>query len=290
MSMKVQNRGMVFLPHQHKANPPLTHTNSTIDKFMGGESADYILVAEEWPTFLYDEESGWNIKDIRRGLFHGHILARVSSIYPMTYHLNQRGTPCIQVALQIYHNKTAVRNEITTGAWKIKASQAQGHPSFLKAHRITKVTPEMVAYVAVQVQQCPSAGPSPDATPSQTYIGLSAMPTWGEMDGTFSLVHFYHLIIKTLTDGKDPWVVETLSWWQRQVYTILHLTSTFSSTPSRKLFGDCLEDPAGPSKRIILTNRTTYRLMERQKWQADGGEDGQSRAVCVGCRVFRCGH
>ena len=95
MSMKVQNRGMVFLPHQHKANPQLTHTNSTIDKFMGGESADYILVAEEWPTFLYDEESGWNIKDIRRGLFHGHILARVSSIHPMIHHLNQRGTPCI---------------------------------------------------------------------------------------------------------------------------------------------------------------------------------------------------
>ena len=75
MSMKVQNRGMLFLYHQSNTNPQLTHNNSTIDKFMGGESADYTLVAEEWLTFLYDEESGWNIKDIRRGLFCGHILA-----------------------------------------------------------------------------------------------------------------------------------------------------------------------------------------------------------------------
>ena len=72
---------MSFLHVQCKVNPQLTHNNSTIDKLKGGESADYALVAEEWPTFLYDEESGWNIKDIRRGLFRGHILARVSSIH-----------------------------------------------------------------------------------------------------------------------------------------------------------------------------------------------------------------
>ena len=185
----------------------------------------------------------------------------------------------------MYRNKTAIRNEIATGAFKIKASQGQGRAPFLKAHRITKVTPEMVAYVAVQVQQSLSAGPSPDGTPSQTYMGLSAMEIWGEMDRTFSLVHFYHLIIKTLSDGEDPWVVETLGWWQRRVYTILHHTSTFSSTPHRKLFGDGSEDSAGPGKRIILTNRRTYRLMEKQKQQVDEGEGEQSRVVCAGCLV-----
>ena len=48
-----------------------------IDVFLGGESANHALVAEEWPTFLYDETSGWSINDVRRGLFRGHVLARV---------------------------------------------------------------------------------------------------------------------------------------------------------------------------------------------------------------------
>lgn len=34
-------------------------------------------MAEEWPTFLYDEQAGWNENNIKNGLFRGHVLARV---------------------------------------------------------------------------------------------------------------------------------------------------------------------------------------------------------------------
>ena len=41
------------------------------------------------------------------------------------------------------------------------------------------------------------------------------MKCWANTDGTFNLIHFYYLIMKTLTDAKDDWVTETMNWWQR---------------------------------------------------------------------------
>jgi len=43
---------------------------------------DFQLVAEEWPTFLYDEEAGWNANKAEHGLFRGHVLTRVCSMPP----------------------------------------------------------------------------------------------------------------------------------------------------------------------------------------------------------------
>jgi hypothetical protein len=58
-----------------------------IDRFVACESADHMLVAEEWPTFLYDEASGWSIHDVRRGLFRGHVLARVCFNFSDPHHI-----------------------------------------------------------------------------------------------------------------------------------------------------------------------------------------------------------
>jgi len=41
------------------------------------------------------------------------------------------------------------------------------------------------------------------------------MKEWGTTDGTFNLIHFYHLIVKTLTSDTDEWVLQTISWWKR---------------------------------------------------------------------------
>ena len=41
------------------------------------------------------------------------------------------------------------------------------------------------------------------------------MRQWANMDGAFNLIHFYHLIVKTLADSTDEWVTETMNWWQR---------------------------------------------------------------------------
>jgi hypothetical protein len=86
----------------------------------------------------------------------------------------------------------------------------------LKRQQITKVTPQMIAYAALQV--LPTICRVPDLIPSplpQTYVGLSAMKQWDNADGTFNLIHLYHLIMKTISNNADRWVAETMDWWQR---------------------------------------------------------------------------
>lgn len=49
----------------------------------------------------------------------------------------------------------------------------------------------------------------------------------------------------------------------------------------RRLFGDGSDNSAGPSKRIILTKKTAYQLMIKQKQQEDEGVEGQTSEACV---------
>ena len=69
-----------MLPHPPcpKAHP----IHRTIVKLQDDEDMDWALIAEEWPTFLYDEQAGWSNCNIRNGLFRGHVLAQVCSIFP----------------------------------------------------------------------------------------------------------------------------------------------------------------------------------------------------------------
>jgi len=119
-----------------------------------------------------------------------------------------------QVALRLFRNKTAAQAD-RIGGWYDAKSKAKGPKDFLKRHNITKITPQMIAYAALQV--CPIIYCVQVLTPppSQTYVGLSSMRQWGTADGTFNLTHFYHLIVKTISDEADQWVSETMSWWQR---------------------------------------------------------------------------
>ena len=114
----------------------------------------------------------------------------------------------------MYRNKTAVNNERIGEPFNPKTSRFQGQQPFLTRFAIKRVTPQMVAYAAVQVFRIYLLGSAFDSSPLQTYIGLSSVG-WGDKDGTFNLIHFYHLIVKTLSDGSDKWAVDTLAWWQR---------------------------------------------------------------------------
>ena len=82
------------------SHQPLLQTHSpphsVISRFCDDEDDDHRLIAEEWPTFLYDEYSGWNEKDRKRGLFRGHVLARVSQAFcnhPPTLQCKQLDSP-----------------------------------------------------------------------------------------------------------------------------------------------------------------------------------------------------
>lgn len=111
-----------------------------------------MLIAEEWPTFLYDELAGWSMKDVRNGLFRGHVLARVGSTRILNlFSTRQHPWPLHQVALRIFRNKSAVsRDEI--GGWFDPQAKCKGPKDFLtKNTDIKKVTPQMIAYAALQV-------------------------------------------------------------------------------------------------------------------------------------------
>jgi hypothetical protein len=103
------------------------------------------------------------------------------------------------------------------------------------------------------------------------------------MDGAFSLIHFYHLIIKTLSDSTDQWVVDTLKWWNRFL-PILPLISQSGLTLSshRKIFGDEVSATAKPKARLRITAQTAYRLMRQQAASAAN----QEAQVCI-CQLPR---
>lgn len=55
---------------------------STIAKLKAqDEDPNWQLIAEEWPTFLYDEQAGWSEAKVNQGLFRGHVLVRVSRTF-----------------------------------------------------------------------------------------------------------------------------------------------------------------------------------------------------------------
>ena len=91
------------------------------------------------------------------------------------------------------------------------------------------------------------------------------MNQWGTCDGTFSLIHFYHIIVKTLSDTTDEWVAETMKWWKRYAHLTLILAHTTHQSPhSRKLLGDGGDASNTNGKRMRISANTAYRLMMKQ--------------------------
>ena len=201
---------------------PTTHmyTPRTIAKLQeGGDGWEH--VAEEWPTFLYNEQAGWSTTDIWCGLFRGHVLIQVShrSCLASEQQLRTIG----KVALRLFRNKSAVEANRIDKLFNPNV-KAKGPKDFLHRHSITKITPGMVAYAALQVTKpfyinCCTDAPHPFSH-QQTYVALSSMSQWGPKDDTFNLIEFYHLIMATLSDEADRWVADMMGWWQRYVLHI----------------------------------------------------------------------
>jgi len=108
------------------------------------------LVAEDWPTFLYDERTGWSERNIRCGLFRGHVLMRVCLINPIIPTPGSEPSGHAQVALRLFRNKTAAQADCIDG-WYDPEAKSKGPKDFLSKQNITKITPQMIAYAAIQV-------------------------------------------------------------------------------------------------------------------------------------------
>jgi hypothetical protein len=148
---------------------------SIINRFKD-EASGWSRVAEDWPTFLYDEGAGWSQGDIRKGLFRGHVLVRVgpaNSPHSSPSHL-QTDNVHPQVALRIFRNTTAAHAD-KIGEWYNPEATAKARQGFVTRHNITKVTPQMVAYAAVQVlllnvHNTPALTPLPASDICRTFL------------------------------------------------------------------------------------------------------------------------
>ena len=89
------------------------------------------------------------------------------------------------------------------------------HKTKAKKFKLTEVTGRTIAYASVQVSDFQVSFYSIFANLNlKTYIALSSMSQWASYDNVFNLEEFYNSIVMTFeTDPKDPWVVDTLEWW-----------------------------------------------------------------------------
>ena len=121
-----------------------------ISRLRDAEDPNWTLFAEEWPTFLYDEQAGWTEHNIRNGLFRGHVLARVRPTHPTPGEIGLTGLHLPKVTIRLFRNKTAAQAD-EIGTWYNPSKKAKGLKDFVTRHNIKRVTPQMIAYAALQV-------------------------------------------------------------------------------------------------------------------------------------------
>jgi hypothetical protein len=78
---------------------------------------------------------------------------------------------------------------------------------------ITTISPANIAYAAVVVSSILPLCQISVYTHSQARFCLSSKRIWNLTDDQFHYREFYQAIVMRLADGEDPWVQETLGWW-----------------------------------------------------------------------------
>lgn len=96
---------------------------------------------------------------------------------------------------------------------------------------MTEVIPSTICYAAVHVRiNLLSLASTFIIFFFQTYISLSSSEKWGEKWEDINLEHLYIFLREQLAEADDPWVVETLKWWnefRRSPFYILHTLTIF---------------------------------------------------------------
>ncbi|KAJ7582252.1 hypothetical protein C8J56DRAFT_895050 [Mycena floridula] len=213
------------------------HADKIMNELQGGE---LVVTADEWPNFLYDnevadywsaEELGYEDKEVNR-LETGKSDSDISMLRPLDYELGLLSGFMMKHCIfgNTFHDK---------GPRKNKKNVAE-------LNSITAVTPELIAYAACQGR-----------------FGMDSMSEWGMEDGLFEMDQFYENIVALCDDMDDPWVQETLEWWNDQI---------FPKRPPTKLtasFDDDTPEPAPSSKNSVMAAREARR-QERAKVQLAG--------------------
>lgn len=78
---------------------------------------------------------------------------------------------------------------------------------------LATISPENIAYAAVVVSNRDSLCQITLWTHNQARFCLSSKRMWSLKDELFSYRTFYQAILLRLADREDPWVQDTLMWW-----------------------------------------------------------------------------
>ncbi|THG97732.1 hypothetical protein EW026_g4332 [Hermanssonia centrifuga] len=140
------------------------------------ENAKIAITADDYPSFLYSNEAQYDPNDIEKNLLQGTYLLAVFR--------------CLFTG-----PRTATR--------KTSGPSGGGRPSKAKIYKMTKVTPESIAYAAVLAR-----------------FSICGQDSWEPQDGMFSLPDFYQAIVDLFDDPTDPWYIDTLAWWNKYVVSL----------------------------------------------------------------------
>ncbi|KAK7063419.1 GLOBIN domain-containing protein, partial [Favolaschia claudopus] len=183
-----------------------------------------VIDATEFPSFFYPDNQ-FDADDLQARLFQGPALPRVG------------------------------RHIWTQPASALDPTKAISRNSNARAHGVSKVTKEMVAYIA-----------------ARTIISTS---NWDTDDGAFSNIDLFDGIVRLLDDDTDTWVTETLAWYDEYV------ACSFYLLPTSQSFQPDLWEAQGTrgicAGRVGCSQEISRRSYSRQ-----------TRCRGVGCRESRC--
>lgn len=113
---------------------------------------------------------------------------------------------------------------------------------------MAKVTARAIAYACVQVSSLFVTGLIPNKT--QARFMLSSCEQWMPTDGDFDAIKFYNNIVELFeADEDDPWVKETLEFWNKYVF-LSHFSTASDS---------CLSERC----QVLLVTRNAHLLNSR---------------------------
>ena len=99
----------------------------------------------------------------------------------------------------------------------------------------------------------------------QAYIALSDMVGWGIKDGEVNLSTLYDLLRQQFRNPDDPWVKETLEWWNRFVGTLVSTFLPIHTSSSSQIFPTPADSHDDTDDFRDMEGPTMSELMERER-------------------------
>jgi hypothetical protein len=95
----------------------------------------------------------------------------------------------------------------------VKRDNETRHNCITEKYGLTTVSAKNIAYAAVVVSPSYLGSEQHITHSTQARFCLSSKRIWNLKDGNFNYNTFYHSITMRLHDSNDPWVQDTISWW-----------------------------------------------------------------------------